>query len=133
LIDLGPDGGDKGGGVVAVGTPEQVARCEVSYTGQYLRPILEKEHLWNVAPPEAPAQEIKEKKVKEKKAAAAKAAAIPESGSTDAAPKAKSSRTKASKTKPPTAEPPIADAPTANAPTAEATDKPKRKARKTTS
>ncbi len=37
LIDLGPEGGDKGGEVVAAGTPEQVAACERSYTGQYLR------------------------------------------------------------------------------------------------
>ena len=37
LIDLGPEGGDKGGEVVACGTPEQVAACEKSYTGQFLR------------------------------------------------------------------------------------------------
>lgn len=37
LIDLGPDGGDNGGTVVATGTPEQVAVCEASYTGQYLQ------------------------------------------------------------------------------------------------
>lgn len=41
IIDLGPEGGDKGGMVVAVGTPEQVARCEQSYTGQYLKKILQ--------------------------------------------------------------------------------------------
>lgn len=52
LIDLGPDGGDKGGAVVAVGTPEEVARCEQSYTGQYLKPILEKEKLWLATPSE---------------------------------------------------------------------------------
>lgn len=40
IIDLGPDGGDKGGSVVTSGTPEQVARCKHSYTGQYLAPIL---------------------------------------------------------------------------------------------
>ncbi len=67
LIDLGPDGGDKGGGVVAVGTPEQVARCEASYTGQYLRPILEQEHLWNATPPEVTVPKAEEKKVTEKK------------------------------------------------------------------
>jgi excinuclease ABC subunit A len=43
LIDLGPDGGDKGGSVVAAGTPEEVAQCENSYTGQYLKPMLAKE------------------------------------------------------------------------------------------
>ena len=36
IIDLGPEGGDKGGKVVAVGTPEQIARNEQSYTGQFL-------------------------------------------------------------------------------------------------
>ena len=43
IIDLGPEGGDNGGTVVAEGTPEQVARCEQSYTGQYLKPLLEKQ------------------------------------------------------------------------------------------
>lgn len=42
IIDLGPDGGDRGGSVVAVGTPEQVALEEKSYTGQYLKKILSK-------------------------------------------------------------------------------------------
>ena len=42
-IDLGPEGGDKGGEVVATGTPEQVARNKRSYTGQYLKEILAKE------------------------------------------------------------------------------------------
>jgi len=41
LIDLGPDGGDRGGQLVAAGTPEDVARNPQSYTGQYLRPVLE--------------------------------------------------------------------------------------------
>lgn len=36
LIDLGPEGGDKGGNLVVCGTPEEVARCAASYTGQYL-------------------------------------------------------------------------------------------------
>ncbi len=40
IIDLGPEGGDKGGEVVKVGTPEEVARYEKSYTGKYLRRIL---------------------------------------------------------------------------------------------
>ncbi|MEJ5200437.1 MAG: excinuclease ABC subunit UvrA, partial [Anaerolineae bacterium] len=40
IIDLGPEGGDAGGWVVAEGTPEQVARVEKSYTGQFLRRIL---------------------------------------------------------------------------------------------
>ncbi|WP_025274784.1 excinuclease ABC subunit UvrA [Haloglycomyces albus] len=40
LIDLGPEGGDKGGELVAVGTPEEVADIEASHTGRFLRPLL---------------------------------------------------------------------------------------------
>ena len=40
LIDLGPEGGDKGGQIVAVGTPQQIASNSKSYTGQYLKKIL---------------------------------------------------------------------------------------------
>jgi excinuclease ABC subunit A len=40
VIDLGPEGGDKGGEIVAAGTPEQVAREKRSYTGSYLKPLL---------------------------------------------------------------------------------------------
>ncbi len=40
LIDLGPEGGDGGGRIVACGTPEEVAACEASYTGQYLKKVL---------------------------------------------------------------------------------------------
>ena len=42
IIDLGPEGGDNGGQIVATGTPEQVARCEGSYTGQYLKKVLQR-------------------------------------------------------------------------------------------
>lgn len=42
IIDLGPEGGDKGGQIISVGTPEQVARNEYSYTGKFLRKYLEK-------------------------------------------------------------------------------------------
>ncbi len=41
IIDLGPEGGDAGGEIVATGTPEEVAQVERSYTGQYLKPYLE--------------------------------------------------------------------------------------------
>jgi excinuclease ABC subunit A len=41
IIDLGPEGGSKGGLVIATGTPEDVAQCKQSYTGQFLKPILE--------------------------------------------------------------------------------------------
>ena len=40
IIDLGPEGGKRGGNVIAAGTPEEVSLCENSYTGQYLRKIL---------------------------------------------------------------------------------------------
>lgn len=41
IIDLGPEGGDLGGNIVVTGTPEQVAKCEKSYTGMYLKKFLE--------------------------------------------------------------------------------------------
>lgn len=40
IIDLGPEGGDRGGEIIATGTPEQVAECEGSYTGKYLKKVL---------------------------------------------------------------------------------------------
>ncbi len=40
IIDLGPEGGDKGGEVVATGTPEEIIKCKKSYTGQYLKKLL---------------------------------------------------------------------------------------------
>ncbi|MGQ3177122.1 MAG: hypothetical protein ACT6SC_05920, partial [Blastomonas fulva] len=40
IIDLGPEGGVKGGEIVAEGTPEKVAKVARSYTGQYLAPML---------------------------------------------------------------------------------------------
>ncbi len=44
ILDLGPEGGDGGGEVVACGTPEEVAKCERSYTGQYLKAMFAKIH-----------------------------------------------------------------------------------------
>jgi excinuclease ABC subunit A len=43
LLDLGPEGGDKGGELIAAGTPEQIADCAVSYTGQFLKPVLQRQ------------------------------------------------------------------------------------------
>ncbi|AOR24974.1 excinuclease ABC subunit UvrA [Clostridium taeniosporum] len=40
LIDLGPEGGDKGGTVIKTGTPEQISKCDKSYTGKYLKKLL---------------------------------------------------------------------------------------------
>ena len=42
IIDLGPEGGDQGGSIVATGTPEEVAEVKESYTGQFLKPLLKK-------------------------------------------------------------------------------------------
>ena len=42
IIDMGPDGGDGGGTVIAQGTPEEVAQIPESYTGQYVKKYLEK-------------------------------------------------------------------------------------------
>ena len=42
IIDIGPDGGNRGGTIVAAGTPEQVAECPNSYTGQYIKKYLQK-------------------------------------------------------------------------------------------
>ena len=40
IIDLGPEGGEKGGEIVAIGTPEEIAACDLSYTGRYLKKVL---------------------------------------------------------------------------------------------
>ena len=56
LIDLGPEGGAGGGNVVATGTPEQVAEVKGSYTGKYLREMLERDQKW------AEEREAKQKK-----------------------------------------------------------------------
>jgi excinuclease ABC subunit A len=44
VIDLGPEGGERGGWIVAEGTPEKLAKVEASHTGQFLREILKKEN-----------------------------------------------------------------------------------------
>ena len=44
IIDIGPEGGDRGGTVIASGTPEEVARSKKSYTGAYVKKMLEKQH-----------------------------------------------------------------------------------------
>ncbi|WP_314798826.1 excinuclease ABC subunit UvrA [uncultured Selenomonas sp.] len=44
IIDLGPEGGTGGGTIVAQGTPEEIVKVKVSYTGQFLRPLLEEKH-----------------------------------------------------------------------------------------
>lgn len=56
IVDLGPEGGDKGGKIVACGTPEEVAETPGSYTGAYLKPILERDRermKWQIEAQEA--------------------------------------------------------------------------------
>ena len=43
IIDLGPEGGERGGQVIASGTPEQIAKCAASYTGHYIAEMLKRE------------------------------------------------------------------------------------------
>src|SRR5262249_27191384 len=54
IIDLGPEGGSGGGEVVVAGTPEQVAACERSFTGQALRPVLQRQPQTGRAKTKAP-------------------------------------------------------------------------------
>jgi excinuclease ABC subunit A len=49
IIDLGPEGGDGGGRVIAVGTPEELARVPHSYTGQFLKKVLERDQARSAA------------------------------------------------------------------------------------
>jgi excinuclease ABC subunit A len=48
VIDLGPEGGDRGGRIVAAGTPEAVARVAESHTGQYLKGLLTKPNVRSI-------------------------------------------------------------------------------------
>jgi excinuclease ABC subunit A len=50
VVDLGPEGGDGGGEIVASGTPEDVAKVARSYTGQYLKPLLKARAPEKIAP-----------------------------------------------------------------------------------
>ena len=61
IIDLGPEGGDRGGTVVAVGTPEEVAKNKRSYTGQYLLPVLKDQRAVGHRRPEASSIEALER------------------------------------------------------------------------
>ena len=45
IIDLGPEGGEGGGTIIATGTPEEIAQNKESYTGQYLKPVLERDRI----------------------------------------------------------------------------------------
>ena len=62
IIDLGPEGGSAGGEIVAEGTPEQVAAVPGSFTGQYLRPLLERDRAQRAAEAEKPLKTAKNKK-----------------------------------------------------------------------
>jgi len=75
IIDLGPEGGDGGGQIVAAGTPEDVAQAAGSYTGEYLKPLLKKRSpTTKVAAPKRSAAKPKAKAKARKKAAVKKAA-----------------------------------------------------------
>ncbi len=52
VIDLGPEGGERGGYLVCCGRPEKIAGCKDSYTGRYLRPVLERHRQWGEEPTE---------------------------------------------------------------------------------
>jgi excinuclease ABC subunit A len=43
IIDLGPEGGNKGGQIIATGTPEDIAKSRTSHTGRFLKPLLKKQ------------------------------------------------------------------------------------------
>jgi excinuclease ABC subunit A len=45
IIDLGPEGGDKGGTIVTYGTPEKICEVSESYTGKYLKPVLTRDQI----------------------------------------------------------------------------------------
>ena len=62
VIDMGPEGGDGGGSVVAQGTPEQVAAKLGSYTGEYLKPVLERDKAWEKKDAKAKKSPVKSKK-----------------------------------------------------------------------
>jgi len=67
LVDMGPEGGSRGGTVIAEGTPEQIAACPESYTGEYLRPLLEGRSVPVGAPkpPPAPVRPVTKKAIRE--------------------------------------------------------------------
>ncbi len=67
IIDLGPEGGSNGGLVIAQGTPEEVAACEASFTGQYLKPILERDRQARLAQNEDQTETKPKKSSKKKK------------------------------------------------------------------
>jgi excinuclease ABC subunit A len=92
LVDMGPEGGSRGGTVIAEGTPEQIAGCPESYTGEYLRPLLEGRAV-PVGPPKpapAPVRPVTKKAIRAAAAEerAAKAAAKKADAATTAAARA---------------------------------------------
>ncbi len=90
IVDLGPDGGDKGGTIVGMGTPEEIASIETSYTGEFLRRMLDLDH-----PPKHKTIQAK----KTSKATSAKAKSEPKTKA-KAKPKAKAkSQTTSTKSK----------------------------------
>ena len=74
IIDLGPEGGSGGGTIIATGTPEQIAQTSGSFTGEFLRPILERAGTLTGTESPAPAKRARTKAAKDFKASTAKAA-----------------------------------------------------------
>ncbi|MEI6916309.1 MAG: ATP-binding cassette domain-containing protein, partial [Armatimonadota bacterium] len=70
VIDMGPEGGEKGGAVVVQGPPEVIANCEASHTGQFLRPLIPQQRLDDAIPAPAPAKKTRARKVAVKEPAA---------------------------------------------------------------
>ena len=65
VIDLGPGGGVNGGEIVVEGTPEDVAACGASFTGQYLRPLLARASLKPVVVEKTPSRPKRSRKVEQ--------------------------------------------------------------------
>jgi excinuclease ABC subunit A len=101
LIDMGPEGGSRGGTVIAEGTPEQVIACPESYTGEYLRPLLHGRSvpIGPPKPPPAPVRPVTKKAIRAAAAEerAAKSAAKKAAAAVAPAKRAASARVPASK------------------------------------
>lgn len=114
IIDLGPEGGSGGGTIIATGTPEQIAQTPGSFTGEFLRPILERAGtlMGAEAPAKRPRTKSAAKKAAPKKVAPKKVAPqaatpqkdAPQAAAEAAAPVKKSTRTKKTKSAAPAPE-----------------------------
>jgi len=99
LVDMGPEGGSRGGTVIAEGTPEQIAVCPESYTGQFLRPLLEGRGvpIGKPKPKAAPAAPVTKKAIRQAAAEERAAKSAKKKAATAEAAAKRSSRVLASK------------------------------------